>query len=229
MVVADGRRPLTWLAFAAAGSSLAVWLGTGTGMDAGLDVAGLLAAAGAAFACHRAARHAEQTRSNLVPPGGRLPGLVRRHADRRRTRRVAAVAPRPRCLPLRDRRCRRSVHCSSGDDARTSARRHSPDSWPVSRPSPSGSSSWFARSSTDAAATVRARRPPGRSRSPDCRRRTGPTDRPRPRASASRDAAPRPPDPPGAAASLPPRRRRSPVAAPMARRAGWPISPPSAG
>ncbi len=31
-------------------------------MDAGLDVAGLLAAAGAAFACHRAARHDEQLR-----------------------------------------------------------------------------------------------------------------------------------------------------------------------
>ncbi|MEA2513162.1 MAG: hypothetical protein QOJ59_2649, partial [Thermomicrobiales bacterium] len=62
VVVADARRALTSAALVAAGGSPVIWLGTGTPKEAGLDVAALLAAATAAFACHRAARHAEQTR-----------------------------------------------------------------------------------------------------------------------------------------------------------------------
>jgi diguanylate cyclase (GGDEF)-like protein len=62
VVAADIRRPLTRIALAAAGSGLAIWMGSGAKLDAGLDVASLLAAAGAAVVFLWAARRVEVAR-----------------------------------------------------------------------------------------------------------------------------------------------------------------------
>jgi diguanylate cyclase (GGDEF)-like protein len=62
VVVAGVRRPLTRIGLTVAGGGLAVWVGTGAKMDVGLEVAALIAAAGAAIACLWTARRAELTR-----------------------------------------------------------------------------------------------------------------------------------------------------------------------
>jgi diguanylate cyclase (GGDEF)-like protein len=62
VVAAEVRRPLSRIALAMAGSGLAIWVVTGASLEAGLGVAGPLAAAGAAIACLWAGRRAEATR-----------------------------------------------------------------------------------------------------------------------------------------------------------------------